>query len=390
MKHEPTPHHNGDIAAFSRSRSFVTLLVVVYHAASNYIYFGNGDHQRWIGFDIVVLFADSFFMPLMFFISGLFVFSSLTHRGPTTYLRDRLWRLGIPFLISIFILMPIAYYPSFLIYHWPGTTDFSFIHFWERTLTVGPWPSGPSWFLWVLIVFDLLAVIVWSTARASLQSLGSLIAKEGTRPASVFAGILIITLLAYMPFALLFGRDQWFAAGPISIQASRIGLYATCFLLGTAAGSVPFTDGVLAERGAVARGWPAWVCIAALAFVALAVLSIGESGGYALRCDMSQQAVLKAIVFSVFSASTGIATLGVALRFANNNWAFWRFLDAMNPVAYGIFLTHFIFIIWLQYVVYTSQMPATFKFVVVFLGALSGGWIVTRVLRSIPAVSRMI
>jgi len=390
LKHEPTPHHNGNIAALSRARSFVTLLVVVYHAASNYIYFGNGDHQRWIGFDVIVLFADSFFMPLMFFISGLFVFSSLTHKGPVIYLRDRLWRLGIPFVISIFILMPIAYYPSFLIYHWPGTTDFSFIHFWERTLTVGPWPSGPSWFLWVLIAFDLLAIVVWSTARASLQSIGSLIAKDGTRPAAVFAGILIITLLAYMPFALLFGRDQWFAAGPISIQASRIGLYATCFLLGTVIGSVPLAEGVLAERGAVARGWPAWVCSAALASLALALLNIGESGGYALRCDMSQQAVLKGIAFSVFCASTGIATLSVALRFANNNWAFWRFLDAMNPVAYGIFLTHFIFIIWLQYAVYTSQMPAIFKFAIVFLGALSGGWIVTRVLRSIPAIARII
>ena len=39
--------------------------------------------------------------------------------------------------------MPIAYYPSFLRYHLPGTTDFNFLHFWWRTITVGPWPSGP-------------------------------------------------------------------------------------------------------------------------------------------------------------------------------------------------------------------------------------------------------
>ena len=107
MKHETTTQHQGNVAALSRARSFVTLLVVVYHAASNYIYYGNGDHERWIGFDLVVLFTDSFFMPLMFFISGLFVFSSLENKGAIAFLRERLWRLGIPFLISIFILVPL-------------------------------------------------------------------------------------------------------------------------------------------------------------------------------------------------------------------------------------------------------------------------------------------
>ena len=61
----------------------------------------------------------------------------------------------MPFLISIFVLMPIAYYPTFLRYHLPGTTDFNFFHFWWHTLTIGPWPSGPAWFLWVLLALDV-------------------------------------------------------------------------------------------------------------------------------------------------------------------------------------------------------------------------------------------
>jgi hypothetical protein len=32
------------------------------------------------------------------------------------------WRLDVPFLVSIFVLMPIAYYPTFLRYHLPGAT----------------------------------------------------------------------------------------------------------------------------------------------------------------------------------------------------------------------------------------------------------------------------
>src|SRR3954468_23303045 len=100
------------IAAFDRARTFVILLVLLYHSVINYTYFGHGDRMRWLGFDLVVLFTDSFFMAFMFLVSGLFVYGSLTRKGPGAFLRGRLWRLGLPFLISIFVLMPVAYYPT--------------------------------------------------------------------------------------------------------------------------------------------------------------------------------------------------------------------------------------------------------------------------------------
>jgi hypothetical protein len=43
-------------------------MVLLHHSVVNYTHFGNGDKARWLGFDLVVLFDDSFFM-----ISGLFV-----------------------------------------------------------------------------------------------------------------------------------------------------------------------------------------------------------------------------------------------------------------------------------------------------------------------------
>src|SRR3954453_4802762 len=100
----------GRIAAFDRARTFIPLLVMLPHSVLNFTYFGNGDTQRWLGFDLVVLFNDSFFMACMFFISGLFVWDGLTQKGWATFLRGRAWRLGIPYLISVFVLMPIAYY----------------------------------------------------------------------------------------------------------------------------------------------------------------------------------------------------------------------------------------------------------------------------------------
>src|SRR5882757_296619 len=87
------------IVALDRARSFITLLVLVHHSVVNYTYFGSGDSMRWLGFDLVVLFNDSFFMACMFLISGLFVHDSLVRRGSLDYLARRAWRLGVPYLV---------------------------------------------------------------------------------------------------------------------------------------------------------------------------------------------------------------------------------------------------------------------------------------------------
>ena len=79
--------------------------------------------------------------------------------------------------------------------------------------------------------------------------------------------------------------------------------------------------------------------------------------------------------------------LAVSLGFAASSM---RLLDAMRPQAYGIFLTHYIFVIWLQYAVYDYAWPAVAKFAIVFLGTLALSWAVTVLLRKIPLVARMI
>src|SRR4029078_4148792 len=82
----------GRIVAVDRARTFITLLGLIHHSAVNYAHVGSGDKMRWVGFDLVVLFNDSFFMACMFLISGLFVHGSLARRGAAGCLRrGRVW-----------------------------------------------------------------------------------------------------------------------------------------------------------------------------------------------------------------------------------------------------------------------------------------------------------
>jgi fucose 4-O-acetylase-like acetyltransferase len=57
-------------------------------------------------------------MGFFFLISGYFVPRSYDHKGSVSYLKDRLLRLGIPLLVFIFVLNPIA---SLGIYQMPAS-----------------------------------------------------------------------------------------------------------------------------------------------------------------------------------------------------------------------------------------------------------------------------
>src|SRR6267378_6028121 len=262
------------IVPLDRARTFTILLVLLHHSVINYTWFGHGDPMRWLGFDLVVLFNDSFFMACMFFISGLFVHDSLARRGPGNFLANRAWRLGVPFTISIFVVTPIAYYASFLRYHLPGTTDFNFFHFWWHMLTIGPWPSGSAWFLWVLLALGAIAALLWAAAPRVIEALGQLIYARRDRPMAAFAAFLIFSIMVYLPMQLIFGESSWLEPGhyPLPIQTSRILLYAGYFFTGVGAGAVSLRAGVLAENGLLAKRWTVWLAFAIASYGAILLM----------------------------------------------------------------------------------------------------------------------
>ena len=66
--------------ALDRARTFLTLVVLIHHAVIPYTHFGHTDPKSWVGFDMIVLATDSFFMAMFFFLSGLFVWPGITRK----------------------------------------------------------------------------------------------------------------------------------------------------------------------------------------------------------------------------------------------------------------------------------------------------------------------
>ena len=229
--------------------------MVLHHAVIPYTYFGHTDAKSWIGFDFVVTATDSFFMAMFFFLSGLFVWPSLSHKSTAAHLRDRLLRLGLPFAIAAVTVIPLAYYAIAL--RQRSRSDL-------RGLLVEN-GHGRA----VAERPDLVrlgAVRLRSAGDRAVQAISELIDPINrlseqclNRPARFFLFLLAVTAIVYVPALIYFGPNRWFEFGPFSVQASRILLYAAYFFIGAGVGVAHLNQGVLSADGRLAKSSWGWM-----------------------------------------------------------------------------------------------------------------------------------
>jgi peptidoglycan/LPS O-acetylase OafA/YrhL len=377
-------------AALDRARTFITLLVLIHHSVIAYTYFGHTDREAFLGFDGVVLFNDSFFMAAMFFLSGLFVWPSLQRKGTGWFLRDRLWRLGLPFAVCALFLMPLAYYAVELRQH----PEISFAAFWWKTVTVGPWNSGPAWFVWVLLAFDVLAAIVYRAAPGLVEAIGRLSLASYSRPRLFFWALLIASVIAYVPAVHYLGASRWFTIGPVAVQASRILLYLVYFFAGVGIGAVPFDRGLLAADGGLTRHWPVWLAATIATYGSIIALIYIK---HSVLPDVQHQPlwweIAYVLAFVAYSAAQTFNILALFLRFSNDGSSI---LDPLRDSAYGIYLIHYVPVLWLQYALYdfsfspVMQVSAIIKAVIVLVLTLAFSWAATAALRKIPGATHVL
>jgi surface polysaccharide O-acyltransferase-like enzyme len=370
--------------SLDRARTFLTLVVLLHHAVIPYTYFGHTDPKSWLGFDVVVLATDSFFMAMFFFLSGLFVWPSIAHKGPQVFIRDRLLRLGLPFAIAAFTVIPVAYYAIALRQH----PDLSFTAFWWKTITVGPWPSGPIWFVWVLLAFDLLTCVLYRISPRLLDPINRMALRGYEHPAEFFLFLAGVTAILYIPARLYFGPSRWFEFGPFDVQASRVLLYAAYFFIGTGLGAANFDRGVLSPNGRLAKSSWGWLVATLVPYCLLWVLITIK------RQILGNPPVLPhwyeaayGLFFVAFSAAILFAILAFFLRVERSGWSV---LDPMQSAAYGIFQVHYPIVLWLQYWLYDFNLPAIVKAMVAFVLTVALSWAVTEALRKIPGATRVL
>ena len=133
-------------------RVLVIAVVVVWHTAAGYLagaswyYMDRSTSKVWTAVWGPAWIISAFALAPLFLVAGWFSARSLAHKGAGGFARSRLLRLGVPLIVYIFLINPLASYLGDL-----GSRGHpSLAHY----LSVG-YSAGPLWFVAALLAFSL-------------------------------------------------------------------------------------------------------------------------------------------------------------------------------------------------------------------------------------------
>ncbi len=290
-------------------------------------------------------------------------------------------RLGLPFMIGVYVLMPLAHYPVYRV----TAVNPSWSAFWAQWIALPFWPSGPLWFLWQLVALDLITAGLFRFSPGTVEYLERLSSGAGTRPGRYFAGLVLISALVYIPAASVFRPWDWLQLGPFALQPSFTAHYVVYFFAGLGVGAHGVDRGLLGSGGMLAQRWTSWVVASFVGFLlwiiptalivqgrntALAGLDVVADLGLVLAC-----------------AGMSFALAAVFVRFAKEPWAVFT---SLSEHAYGIYLVHYVFVIWLQYLLLGVALFAITKAAIVFGASVFLSWATTVAVCRIPIGARLL
>jgi len=202
----------GRLLYIDNLRWIMIMLVLSMHAAVTYSHLGSwyfmentpvslpetfifGTYQAWL---------QSFFMGFLFFIAGYFVPKAYDTKGAVRFIKDRAFRLGLPLLMFVFLLQPVAIY---CIYLFDGpASDVTFKGIYSHYINDGRWMggTGPLWFCEALLIFCAVYTL-YRVLRSRLSAVTSPVSKVRRLPGTTMIWV-FIALIAGSSFLV---RIPW-------------------------------------------------------------------------------------------------------------------------------------------------------------------------------------
>ena len=308
-------------------------------------------------------------MPTLFFAAGFFALPSLRRRGTGGFVREKLVRLGIPWVAGVVLLAPLA---TYMIYVSRGVEQ-GYLAFWTGDFWGPLFQQAVYWFLGVLLALFLLLAWAWG-AVPRLQRWAPEPSTPGPR---LFLAVIALTAGWAILCAPAAGLDDWVPFGWLFVtQPARLGFYAGYFALG-----------IVAER----RGWlvpagyrpdvPTW--LAAACVTGIAYLGYRLTG----NPDTVPERAVAAGLFAAFCLSAVMAGLAVFLRWGTWTGGAWRALAANS---FAIYYVHPLVLYPLAWVLVGVAVPAGVKVVVlVIVTTIVSLAVGELVLRRVPGLRRV-
>ncbi len=336
------------------------------------------------GLSYIANFLDIASMGTLFFLSALFVAPALMRHGPAMFLRGRMLRLALPFLISITLLLPLGYYAAWELRN-PGG---SYANFWSMLARGRFYAAGPAWFLWVLLAFDCLLAAAFVLLGNRLPKWARTVEQLGERPVRMAGALILVCTVLYLP---MFARSGFAYYGgwryltpPFLFEPSHFLLYWTWSCLGFLAGAAELDKGLLAPSGSFLTHWRWWAGAGAVVFNlqwllhGLPALAGARTAGPHLLLGF------------IWVVTHVMCVLGLLALFRGAVQVRRPVFDSLARCSYGVYLLHYVFMLWCQRLLLPWPMGAWSKFTISFTFTLGCSWSVAALLTRTPGLRRIL
>jgi surface polysaccharide O-acyltransferase-like enzyme len=343
--------------------------VIVAHAFITYGNVGSWQYNEPSGNDLFNVIASlsvsigAFFaMGLFFLIAGWLTPRSLARKGSRVFVRDRLVRLGLPFLAFLFLIYPLVGWMG------DGMEGSAIIALREEVEVLDP---GPLWFVAVLLIFSL-GYVAWRTIRPATGLAPTL---AGSYLARLGGLVAITTFLIRLEFPIDSVQVLWLH---VWMWPQCLGLFALGILAGERGWLDPVPD-------AIRRGAGRWAAVAVLLLITAFAISHESvdpfSGGW------TWQATVVAATEGTMSVALAVWLLAFFQRRHNRGGPVAR---AAGRGAFGAYILQAPVLVGMALGLRGLPVAPEVKFLVVApLGVLLSfalGWGLTR----IPGIRRVI
>lgn len=357
-------------------RSMVILFVVLMHGALCYMVYAPSwwyvvDTDTSLFFTKLVLLVDVPIMLIMFFLAGFFSCPSLFKRGTGVFLKDKIVRVGIPWVTGVLILTP----PTAYMIYFSRNVPVSFLQFWSHDFWGEMFQQSVYWFLGILMLFFIVLSAIYELS----PKLRNIEFKAG-KPSVKFL-VLFWTLMTFGFFIMnqIFPLDTWYnKAYIISFQPNRFTLYIGYFALGIYA---------CHKKWFTAEGYTPKLLPWLIFCVVTGYLYLNYRFIYAAQADKTM--LWKsgtAILFNCYCLSALMSGLALFKKMINSSSVFWRSLSSNS---YGIYFIHPLILYPLAYFFKGYSIPLYLKSTVVIVITMIVSWLFSAlVLKKVPVLRK--
>jgi len=328
-------------------------LAITYGATGGWYYFEHTkDPVTNIFLQFFVSICQAFTLSLFFLISAYFIPKSLSHKGAKFFIKDKLFRLGIPLFIYELFINPVLVYLNVIKVQ--GIKISYFDYFKENMLPPRIIGTGPLWFIEALMIFSFGYVLLLAIVKPKSDKV---IKQTIPKTSSI---LIFIFLLSIITFLIRIKLPIGWSLKFFHLQFPFYAQYISFFALGILAYR---RDWLTSLPSNIGRRWMTIGITAILCFPLLAILG-GALKGQALK--FTGGFYLQNLAYATWESfvCTGMA-IGLLSLFKKRYNTHNRFTKLLSTNAYAVYLIHAPVIVLVSYAAQNIIMYPLLKFIII-------------------------